>query len=114
MLSMEKTIELETAEEEWDPDTPVETLSWEQLKKFLAREIVRAVKVACNNLIESYHKEDLEKIKKGNDCLMEQGNAEKLDYLEDKTKESFESHVGIEEKEEQETKTERLVKKGLL
>ncbi|KAL8175780.1 UNVERIFIED_CONTAM: hypothetical protein K2H54_007716 [Gekko kuhli] len=95
MLSMEKTIELETAEEEWDPDTPVETLSWEQLKKCLAREIVRAVKVACNNLIESYHKEDSEKIKKG--------NAEKLDYLEDKTKESFESHVGIEEKEEQET-----------
>ncbi|KAL8185765.1 UNVERIFIED_CONTAM: hypothetical protein K2H54_057746 [Gekko kuhli] len=103
MPSMETTIELETAEEEWDLETPVENLSWEQLKKFLAKEIVRAVKVACNNLIESYHKEGLEKNKEGNDCLIVQGNPKKLEYLEDKTKEPFKTYLGIEEKKEQET-----------
>ncbi|KAL8220816.1 UNVERIFIED_CONTAM: hypothetical protein K2H54_055207 [Gekko kuhli] len=96
-------MELEAGEEEWDPDTSVETLSWEQLKKFLARGIVQAVKVACDNLIESYYKEGSEKIKKGNDCTTTKGKVEESDCSEDRTKQSFQNLLNIEEKEEQGT-----------
>ncbi|KAL8178478.1 UNVERIFIED_CONTAM: hypothetical protein K2H54_048775 [Gekko kuhli] len=51
-------------EEEWDPETLVETLTWDQLKNFLAKEIIKAIKLACNNYVENLQKPSQDEMEK--------------------------------------------------
>ncbi|KAL8169230.1 UNVERIFIED_CONTAM: hypothetical protein K2H54_041243 [Gekko kuhli] len=92
----------ETAEEELDQETLVETLTWEQLKSFLKK----AIKTACDNLAERYQKASNERNKEG-DCMQDsQGHMGRQDYLQETKKEPIKKPLSPQGKDKQETSKE--------